>query len=562
MKIIKYLSLIFFLFFLAMVSCQEDPLEEKIVSEVTAEYYESPEGLESAVNAAYEPLRNYYGAQQGMYMTIMGTDEFTHGGHGGYHYMDKYTLGLNSEGNPFWHNWSNFYEAINTCNTVISRGEGVEMSQEKRNSLLSEVHFLRAHYYFLLVRFFGPVHLTLDETVGVEIEAERTPEDQIYEAIESDLEFAIDHLPASPEEFGRATEPAAKHMLALVLLTRGYQDYAKSDDFERAASLASSVINDYDHSLLETTKKVFDHDNEQNAEVLWSVQYSQDPLVNGPGNRSHVMFRPWYEVFNTGLDRSLEPGYGRPWIRFRPTQWLLDNFRPLDVDARYSQMFQDVWYFNTETGLPEGAEIGDTAIWVTSEKLTEQKVERIKDRNPGINLFTWHQDHYYDINDEDPTTFEDSLYYPINMFPSNTKTDDFKRPSVNYMAGSRDVIVYRLAETYLVAAEALYQDGSPEDAVDMINEIRRRAAFEGKEDQMEITSAELDLDFILDERARELYGEQKRWLDLKRTGKLLERVKAYNDEGAPNIEEYHRLRPIPAQQRERTSGGYPQNDGY
>ncbi|MFW6101877.1 MAG: RagB/SusD family nutrient uptake outer membrane protein, partial [Bacteroidota bacterium] len=146
MKMIKYLSLIFFLFFLAMVSCQEDPLEEKVVSEVTADYYEGEDGLESAVNAAYSRLRNYYGDHGGIYMTVFGTDEYTHGGHGGEHFMDKYTLGLNSEAWLMWHNWSNFYEAINTCNTVIDRGEGVDMSKEKKAQLLAEARFLRAHY--------------------------------------------------------------------------------------------------------------------------------------------------------------------------------------------------------------------------------------------------------------------------------------------------------------------------------------------------------------------------------------------------------------------------------
>lgn len=552
----KDLNFLFAVLLVVAVSC--DVLNEEIVSGVTADtFYSTPEGFKDAVNAAYEPLRQYYGQEHGGNLTVMGTDIITNGGHGGFHYMNNYDAEMNSESSPFWHLWNNFYQAINTTNAAINRANDVDMTEDEKNARLGEVHFLRAHYYFILVQHFGPIHLTLEETVGVETEAERTPENAIYEAIVADLEFAIKHLPAEQEEFGRATEPAAKQMLSLVLLTRGYKDFAAPDDFSRAAALADEVINNYNFRLLDDLTDVFDHDNEQNAEVIWSVQYTQDPLLNQPiGNRSHLHYRPWYEVFNDGLVRALEPGYGRPWIRFRPTQFGMENYRPLDVDSRYKKIFQDVWYYNDESTLPAGAAIGDTAVWVTDQYLTQADVDAIESRLPGVkggqSLFTWHKD-----NQEDP------WYWHINMYPSLTKVDDFKRPSINFAEGSRDYIVYRLAESYLIAAEALLQDGQPAEAVDYVNAIRRRAAWPGKEIQMEITSAELDIDFLLDERGREFYGEQKRWLDLKRTGKLVERVKLYNPtEAADNIQEYHTLRPIPANQLTRTTNEYPQNPGY
>lgn len=552
----KDLNFLFAVLLVVAVSC--DVLNEEIVSGVTADtFYSTPEGFKDAVNAAYEPLRQYYGQEHGGNLTVMGTDIITNGGHGGFHYMNNYDAEMNSESSPFWHLWNNFYQAINTTNAAINRANDVDMTEDEKNARLGEVHFLRAHYYFILVQHFGPIHLTLEETVGVETEAERTPENAIYEAIVADLEFAIKHLPAEQEEFGRATEPAAKQMLSLVLLTRGYKDFAAPDDFSRAAALADEVINNYNFRLLDDLTDVFDHDNEQNAEVIWSVQYTQDPLLNQPiGNRSHLHYRPWYEVFNDGLVRALEPGYGRPWIRFRPTQFGMENYRPLDVDSRYKKIFQDVWYYNDESTLPAGAAIGDTAVWVTDQYLTQADVDAIESRLPGVkggqSLFTWHKD-----NQEDP------WYWHINMYPSLTKVDDFKRPSINFAEGSRDYIVYRLAESYLIAAEALLQDGQPAEAVDYVNAIRRRSAWPGKEIQMEITSAELDIDFLLDERGREFYGEQKRWLDLKRTGKLVERVKLYNPtEAADNIQEYHTLRPIPANQLTRTTNEYPQNPGY
>lgn len=468
--------------------------------------------------------------------------------------MNNYDAEMNSESSPFWHLWNNFYQAINTTNAAISRAGDIQgLSDAERNAKLGEVHFLRAHYYFILVQHFGDIHLTLEETVGVETEATRTPQSTVYEAIISDLEFAVNHLPVTQSQFGRATRPAAEHMLSLVLLTRGYTDFAQSDDFTRAATLASNVINNYNHALLDDFADVFDHDNQQNAEILWSVQNSLDPILNDIGNQSHMHYRPWYEVYNTGLDRSLE--YGRPWIRFRPTQFAMENFRPLDADTRYEKSFQDVWHFNTTSGIPDGAAVGDTAVWVTDKFLTQADVDEIQARLPGVHLVTWNKDNE-----------GDSWFWDINLFPNLTKLDDAKRPSVNHTQGSRNYIVYRLAETYLNAAEAHYNLGRSDLAADYINAIRVRAARPGMEDQMRISAGDVNIDFILDERARELYGEQKRWLDLKRTGRLVDRVRMYNrgfTSSAPNnIQNHHMLRPIPANQINRTFSNFPQNPGY
>lgn len=550
MKKIECLLPVLALASFALVSCQ-DVLNEEIVSGVTADFYNEPEGFTAVINAAYVPLRAFYGDEIGTALTVFGTDEYTNGGHGSYHYMNQYTADLNSESPTFWHLWSQFYKGINTCNTAVNRTAESNLPQEEINARIGEARFLRAHYYFVLVRQFGPVHLTLEETMDVETEAERTSEEVIYAAIVDDLEFAIENLPDIQSEFGRATRPAAKHMLSLVLLTRGYQDFAESGDFAEAADLAIDVIDNSHHRLLANMGDVFDHDNEQNDEVIWSVQYTQDKIINGPGNRSHMYFGPWYTVHNSGLVDALEPGYGRPWIRYRPTPWGLENFRPLDIDSRYNQLTQLVWYFNSTNGIPDGASVGDTAIWVTDEYLTQPSVDKIKDRLPGVALYTWNLNN---MNDE--------WYRPINMFPwVEAKFGDYKREGPWSTEGSRDHIVYRLAETYLVAAEALLMDGKPDEAVQYVNKVRRRGAYPGKEGQMEITTAELDIDFILDERARELFGEQKRWFDLTRTGKLLERVRLHNPE-AVNIQAHHVLRPIPANQLTRTTNEYSQNPGY
>ncbi|SHE37472.1 Starch-binding associating with outer membrane [Fodinibius roseus] len=552
----KKLTDIFLLMIIVLLAASCDVLNEEVVSDITAQtHFTTPGGFEDAVNAAYEPLRSFYGTEQGGNITEYGTDLIRNAGHGGYHYMNQYNAGLNSEGDPMANLWDNYYVGINSCNAVINRAPEVEgMDEDTQKTRVGEAHFLRAHYYFHLVEHFGPVHLTTEETKEVETEATRAPESDVYEQIISDLETAIANLPGSQEDYGRATEPAAKMLLSQVLLTRGYKDYGTGSDFSEAARLAEEVIDDYSFELLDDFEMIFDNDNEQNAEIIWAVQYGQDPLLNGNGNGSHLYYRPWYETYSYqgkgGIIRTNEPGYGRPWIRFKPTSFALENYRPLDQDARYDQSFQDIWYYNDSGNVPEypGARnpspsAGDTAIYIDPD-MTQAEVEQ-EQPNTSYNLISWST-------------------IPINMFPSLKKHDDFQRPSVNEPAGNKDYIVYRLAEAYLFAAEAYLMDGNPGAAVPHLNEVRRRAAWPGQESSMEITTGDVDLEFILDERGREFYGEQKRWLTLKRTGTLLERVRDYNDneEAQANIEDYHMLRPIPATQLNRTTNDYEQNPGY
>jgi hypothetical protein len=138
----------------------------------------------------------------------------------------------------------------------------------------------------------------------------------------------------------------------------------------------------------------------------------------------------------------------------------------------------------------------------------------------------------------------------------DTKRADLNSPSI------RPVIVYRLAETYLIAAEAAFMLGKTTDAVSFINTIRERAADLNTANN--IQASDLSIDFILDERSRELCGENMRWWDLVRTNKLLERVRLHNPEARPNIQQKHVLRPIPQAQLDATTTGepYPQNPGW
>ena len=93
--------------------------------------------------------------------------------------------------------------------------------------------------------------------------------------------------------------------------------------------------------------------------------------------------------------------------------------------------------------------------------------------------------------------------------------------------------------------------------------VRTRAGWPGKKDAMLITDADMTFEFLMDERARELAGEQTRWMDLKRWGNLVERVQKYNPQAAVNVKAIHNLRPIPQTQIDRSDVGvFAQNPGY
>lgn len=525
------------------MACTEK-LDEQIITDVTAEsHYSNLDGWEDGVNAAYERLRRYYGREEGFTVSVFGTDIYTKGADGGRKAVNDYTAALNPDESYFRDIWNWFYEAINTINTVIDFAErdAVEgLDEETKNARIGEVRFLRAFYYFHLVQMYGDVHFTLEATTGVETEANRTPVAQIYsEGIIPDLEFAIANLPNPDEQddYGRATKPAAEAILARVHLVL--------ENWSEAERLAKNVINNYSFGLVTPWVEIWNQDNELNEEVVWSVQYTSAPFSNDGGSRGHLYFLAEYDKI-LGMERDILNG--RPWKRFQPTPYFLSLYNT-EIDRRYEEGFKVVWLANNEETLPDGIELGDTAFYVVPFAVPDD-VQKSKP--------------YFWV-DVDPTSTDPEMSLrQINKrwFPSLNKFIDPKRLTVQQTEGSRDFMVVRLAEMYLLAAEALMMQGKADEGVQYINEVRRRAAWEGKEADMEIAAGDLDLDFILEERARELAGEKFRWFDLKRTGTLLDRVRLHNPDGAPHVQEFHLLRPIPRDQIDRTSNDYSQNPGY
>jgi starch-binding outer membrane protein, SusD/RagB family len=551
-------------------SCQ-DVLKEEVVSQIGNDYINTPKGFNDAVNAAYSSLRGYYGTQQGLNMTEYGTDIYATGADGGYKGFHFYDTQLNPSVDWIASVWDELYRGVNTCNAVIDRSKTVTGIPDATKALrVAECRFLRALYYHILFQQFGGVDLRLTETLAPTKVTTRATDKAMFDAIIADLEAALPVLEAkkASNDYGRATKPACEHLLGLVYLTRSYTASKGADDATKAVTHLSSVVNgSYGFNLLPDYASVFDENNQVNNEVVFACQYTTDPASNTPaldnngntgGNNLHLFFGMQYDV-QAAMKRDVF--YGRPFKRLRPTKYLIETaFADKTNDSRFKKSFRDTWLCNNPATITSFAldpskagktitfKAGDTAIYISPVEIpnAERALKNYQVVTPSISSATGF--------------FNEAIFFTL------TKFFDTKRPDLTYTHGSRDYFIFRLADTKLLLAEAyLLAGGKRAEALKEVNDVRKRAAFTGKEAAMNITDAQLSMDFVMEERARELAGEQMRWMDLKRWGKLVERVKLYNAQAAPYVSDIHYVRPIPQAQIDRTEGGsaaFPQNKGY
>ena len=556
-KSITTLSMLALLFF--SQSCK-DVLDEVVVSGIGNDYINTAKGFQDASNAAYASLRAYYGTQPGLTFSEYGTDLYATGADGSYKGFHFYDAQLNPNVDYLAGIWDELYRGINTCNAVIERAPAViGVADAVKKQRVAEMKFLRGHYYFILLQQWGGVDLRMSETLAPTKKTARASEADMYKAIIADLEAALPDLEnkSKSADYGRATKAAAEHLLAKVYLTRGSSASKAGDDLSKAATYASNVINNYTFKLLPDFASVFDENNQINDEIIFAVQYTTDPLTNanstpvgfdGGGNNLHLFFGMQYDV-QAGMQRDIT--YGRPFKRLRPTKYCIETvFGERINDSRYKKSFRDTWLCNkpgtytnvfdvSKTSLTFKA--GDTTIHIPGFEMS--LAERATKKYQVLV----------------PSRYDEAL------FPTLSKFFDLKRPDVFIPSGSRDHFVFRLADTYLLLAEAQFLQNKKTEATAAINKVRQRAAWPGKEAAMLITDAQMTMDLLMEERGRELVGEQGRWMDLKRWGKLVERVKLYNPQAAANVKEIHNYRPIPQKQIDLSDGGnsgFPQNAGY
>lgn len=588
LKYTLYLPLVLF-----MNSGCKKLLEEQPRTTFAPAFFTTADGIQGGIAGIYSSFRGQWSNQIFTQLYNGGTDETQRGGAADVQHWFTYNNPLiKTSTNDYEGFWNTLFIDINTANGVLQYGADAAIPAATKTQLLAQAKFLRGFCYYYLVTTFGAVPLHTTFSTSASAADAPAPLADVYAQIITDFTEAAADLPVTPAAgTGKpAYQATALYLLSKTYLWRGWSDAAQSNDFQQAYTIAKNLIDNkatYGLDLLPYFGNVFREGNEYGPEVLMvidhtkNLKYGQNSDVgSGAGsfseNKSNFMWRPNYPLINAnypatgGANVTLRDiNNGRPFQRIRPnTSYILDvAFANRATDSRYEGTFQTVWLSNSTEMSPRGS-LGavtprgqlingvDTSIWMADRIVTAGERAAFK----GI---IFEPDHLAGS----------TVKYTASFFPSTRKFDDSTRGHLNDYS-DRPYILFRFSDVYLVAAEAALKGGATlQDAADMINVLRTRAAAKARQTPAEYTAAlaaqqvsagDITINFLLDERTRELFAEDTRWWDLSRTKTLVDRVKLYNAEAAAGVQPYNMLRPIPQSQIDLVTEGpkFPQNPGY
>lgn len=515
-------------------------------------------GIEQGITGIYADVRDKWyrnGGAQSYGLFGLGTDASYDGENpGGQRFMTNYQTSVTPE-YPIIEQWWRFlYAHIQQANIVL---EGIDdldpdlwNSDAQKNAYIAEARFFRAFAHRLAVTLWGDVPLILDVVNTAKIDFERTSKDQVYNEIVNDLVFASEHLPVRGSEPapGRLTQGAALHLLTQV--------YLAMEEYELARDAATDVINDYGYELMtqrfgdqidpfgsgDVYWDLFRYDNQnttENTETIWAIQFEED-VEGGSSNYWSGIFGPRYFSWGQTPDgmasfsNTFSDTLGRPVARNRGTDLVNYHIWEGDWDNDIRNAPHNIkrdFYFENPNSAYHGQKISPDLYSAGSRDLRKDTTNYIfpffmKTFEPVVNV----QDH-----------------------GGNPAQGGGGEVRTNFYA-------MRLAETYLLRAEAWLGLDDPGQAANDINVVRNRA------NATPVAPGDVDLDYILDERLRELYAEEMRLITLMRTDKLVERTQQYHDNpflpGA-GIESYNELFPIPQSQIDlNLDAQFQQNPGY
>jgi hypothetical protein len=604
-------------------ACKKSFLDETIITAKTTQDYVTTIGLDGLATGMYQSLRFHFNYEWAYASTNYGVDEFTVGGDPTMQMWNSYDANLNSSTGDVRTVWDNMYGAINSANILI-QNVPLYYDGSNKNIRLGEGYFMRAFNYFKLVNQYGGVPLKLVPSEAVEFEFPRNTVQEVYDQVLSDMKQAYDLLPATPAQRGRITKWAAAHYLARIYLFRAseannsWNTSTKAADLDNVIKYGTDVINNSGHKLATNFSDLWnftgpDGANETNAEIILSAQFSNNVSTQGRyGNQMHLYYPSIYQNL-AGMVRDIAGG--REFQRLRSTDYAVDVFDRVN-DSRFWKSFKTKYLCNNPSGAPKWVAPYGPAGTVKFTGGQESILYIVN--NAGDTRYTtdninyrapWMFVRYF--SGEAANMLGAHGNYAASRYVGLSKFADGSRADVASQFGRRDGILARLADTYLMVAEAYGRKGQYTDALPFINALRDRAAYKAGEDRtayvdggvsyktntaantaayvsysdkntyyesnndMAVTTAstltalhinsvndilastrdfydklnagsdaDKFLNFILNERSRELMGELFRWEDLTRTRTLVARCTLFNSAAKPSVNKDY-LRPIP-----------------
>ena len=519
---------------MVMISCES---EDDFLKEIPKDFL-APENtfvdkanFEAALVTLYDNTRGIHCSNQGLHEKEWEVF-YGQGADIGYHINKKDWITdygtVNSSNRTARSFWLKFYSIIKDANVIINRAEGEQVtwdSEADKNEIVSSARFFRAYAYRCLVSFYGGVPLITEEISAPKFDFVRATVDQVWALVLEDLQFAKSHLPTANPTGATLSKAAANYLIA--------ETYLVMKQWDNAIAATNEILNDGQYDLMTSrfgsmTDKPGDpywdlyrlgnqDRTSGNKENIFAWQYEFD-VPGGHYNAVERAWGPFLEKLKSPDNRQAilkDEFLGRPVVFIRITPWvetgMWDDFNGDMRNSEYN--VKRDFYINN----PASANFGELIV---------------------------------------PT----AANYVRNQFPYYQKfTHPYGHPQ-GYDSGGRiytDWYLFRVAGVYLLQAEAYLGKGDQTGAAKAINVVRGRA------NATLVAPGNVDVDYLLDERARELLGEEARRIVLNRMGKLVERTKLHNPISGINIQAHNDLLPIPQTEIDINDGSVlEQNPGY
>lgn len=393
--------------------------------------------------------------------------------------------------------WTVPYQGIARCNKALEKVPGITMDETLKSRLVAETKFLRAYFYYMLVRDFGDVPLLL-KTVDIYNDAERLPKRtskaDVWAQIEKDLTEAIPDLPASYEsgDIGRITKGAAMAYLGKAYLYQKKYAQAK-DEFASVMALTQVNQNFSAYGLLPNYSDNFHGTHEWSQECILQVNFAAIAVANMWGGGVNNVIMMLIGVYNGG------------WQNVRPIQYAVSNFEPTDTIRMFESILGSYTVINGDT---VGSKYDGKPCYIADCNGPLKSWGQMGEANLAIGKYVYH---------------DNSPQHSPWVWDGTAPGGDF-----NYN-------LMRYSDVLLMYAEAVNETGGPTaDAIAAVNTVRARvklAGLSGSINQTDFRNA------IKHERQVEFFYEDNRWYDLVRWGDCetaFAKANAYQTAHVPN----------------------------